>query len=269
MGCQEQGEEVESKGSAGDGASWYKWKVIVGISDDSTMMVWSMEGALLKQFYHHRASVYGLVVTTLFAVTGSMDGIMSIIDLERLEIMKSWQAEENNWGISDLAGDEDRIVSASFSGQLKVWCLPDCEQVLHLRGHAACYVSMSWPYVGTVSRTAPPGSCLEVWDISIGARIASMGDRPATFVGIDTDKIVVVETVRTESVLRPDISRMTITTAEAVIRPMASIFRNIEEAESEERRIVFSYHKEGGMAVTSTALVYSGVKGVCYFLSLL
>ena len=62
---------------------------------------------------------------------------------------------------------------------------------------------------------------------------------------------------------------MTITTAEAVIRPMASIFRNVEEAESEERRIVFSYHKEGGMAVTSTALVYSGVKGVCYFLSLL
>ena len=41
-------------------------EVIVGVSDDSTVMIWTMQGRLRKQFYHHRSSVYGLVVISLY-----------------------------------------------------------------------------------------------------------------------------------------------------------------------------------------------------------
>ena len=60
--------------------------IIVGISDDSTVNVWTFNGELLKQFHHHKASVYGLVVTEQHAVTGCMLGQMAVIDLQRMDI---------------------------------------------------------------------------------------------------------------------------------------------------------------------------------------
>ena len=95
-----------------------------------------------------------------------------------------------------------------------------------------------------------------------------MGTRPTTYVAMDRDKLVVVETVRKESTLTPDITRMTITTAEIIIRPISDILYS-KDSTGRERRLVLSYHREGGVAVTSTALVYSSVRGVCYFIDFL
>ena len=94
---------------------------IVGISDDSTVMVWRLSGELVAEYFHHRASVYGLVVTEQYAVTGAMDGIMSLIDMKTRTVEKIWSAEDPQWGVSDLAGRNDTVVSSSFSGRLKVW----------------------------------------------------------------------------------------------------------------------------------------------------
>ena len=107
-----------------------------------------------------------------------------------------------------------------------------------------------------------------VWDCREGERVASMGTRPATYVAMDRDKLVLVETVRKESTLTPAMNRMTITTAEIVIRPVSDILHN-EDSKGRERRIVFSYHREGGVAVTSAALVYSSARGLSYFVSFL
>ena len=58
---------------------------------------------------------------------------------------------------------------------------------------------------------------MELWDCIAKEKVKAFGERPAALVEIDHDKVVAIETVRKDSVVRPDMTRINITTAEVVI----------------------------------------------------
>ena len=48
--------------------------------------------------YHHRASVWGIRIQDNWIITGSMDGTISVVDVETLKLRKHFLAHENEWG---------------------------------------------------------------------------------------------------------------------------------------------------------------------------
>ena len=72
--------------------------------------------AAVVQFFfmtlHCRASVYGVVVLEEVVVTASMDGTIAIIRLDSLAVEAQWEAHGGTWGVADIVGDEERLVSA-------------------------------------------------------------------------------------------------------------------------------------------------------------
>ena len=71
----------------------------MGVSSDSTIFIWDRAtGALREVMYHHRASVWGIRIQDNWIVTGSMDGSISVVDIETLKLRKHFVAHENEWG---------------------------------------------------------------------------------------------------------------------------------------------------------------------------
>ena len=73
--------------------------IVVGVSSDSTIFIWDRAtGALREVMYHHRASVWGIRIQDNWIVTGSMDGTISVVDIDTLKLYKHFLAHENEWG---------------------------------------------------------------------------------------------------------------------------------------------------------------------------
>ena len=73
--------------------------LVVGVSSDSTVFIWDRTtGALREVMYHHRASVWGIRIQDNWIITGSMDGTISVVDIETLKLRKHFLAHENEWG---------------------------------------------------------------------------------------------------------------------------------------------------------------------------
>ena len=73
--------------------------IVVGVSSDSTVFIWDRAtGALREVMYHHRASVWGIRIQDNWIITGSMDGTISVVDVETLKLRKHFLAHENEWG---------------------------------------------------------------------------------------------------------------------------------------------------------------------------
>ncbi len=102
---------------------------VVGVSGDSTVCVWNRNTGEFKDvFYHHRASVWGLRVQDGFAVTGSMDGTISVIELgETPRLLKHFLAHSaSSWGVSDIDSAPGIIASGCLGKEISLWSLPDC-----------------------------------------------------------------------------------------------------------------------------------------------
>ena len=165
--------------------------VIVGASDDSTVIVWDMEGRIIRRFFHHDSSVFCLVVTAAMIITGSMTGEMSFISLETLEVVHFWSPHESQYGVLDLALDNDRLVSVGKD--MKLWSLSTPELLDQIETGPVTSISLAWPLAAMAMFRANHGACVQVWNIERREMVAKFGDHPVFFIHLDMTKLVVVE----------------------------------------------------------------------------
>ena len=89
--------------------------IVVGVSSDSTVFIWDRStGALREVMYHHRASVWGIRIQDNWIITGSMDGTISVVDIETLQLKKHFLAHENEWGSKYKTSIKNRTITYNF-----------------------------------------------------------------------------------------------------------------------------------------------------------
>ena len=89
--------------------------IVVGVSSDSTVFIWDRAtGALREVMYHHRASVWGIRIQDNWIITGSMDGTISVVDIETLQLKKHFLAHENEWGSKYKTSIKNRTITYNF-----------------------------------------------------------------------------------------------------------------------------------------------------------
>ena len=63
---------------------------------------WNHDFFLTEMFYHHRASAWGISIVGSKLITGSMDGTIGVIDLNRMELVRHFKAHDDEWGGNDF-----------------------------------------------------------------------------------------------------------------------------------------------------------------------
>ena len=221
--------------------------------------------SLSDVLYHHRASVWGLRIVDNFAITGSMDGTISLIELSNRQVRKHFLAHaDTEWGVSDIDADKRVIASGCLDHQIKLWSFPECRPLLTINtDHTVNCVSISPvdEIVASSSRTGSPRengnnihskvSNVILWCMKTGEALKRFDLPSCCFVSLDAYKLVCLTAAGDAIIGEHHVVKWPI--AKIVILPIRSQWPNT----AEKSEILLRYRRTPAVFCTETCLIYS------------